>query len=88
MNKDRTHYHNDNYYASSQSRGHRPFTGQGSNQQFRGLTQLNRGQRPHYSQCQLQNYQYQRGTSQQNRTQYGNNHKPYFQGNQSNNYRG
>ena len=41
-----------------------------------------------YSQRQFQNYRYQRGASQQNRTQYGNNHKPYFQENQSNNYRG
>ena len=29
-----------------------------------------------------------RGASQQNHTQYGNNHKPYFQGNQTNSYRG
>ena len=28
------YYHNDNYNAPSQSRGHRPFTGQGSNRQF------------------------------------------------------
>ena len=82
------YYHNDNYNAQSQSRGHRPFTGQASNQQFRGFTQQNRGQRPQYSQRQFQNYQYQRGPSQQNHTQYGNNHKPYFQGNQANNYRG
>ena len=41
-----------------------------------------------YSQCQFQNYSYQRGASQQNHTQYGNNHKPYFQGNQTNSYRG
>ena len=33
------HYHNDNYNAESQSRGHRPFTAQGSNRQFRGFTQ-------------------------------------------------
>ena len=33
------YYHNDNYNAQSQSRGHRPFMGQGSNQQFRGFTQ-------------------------------------------------
>ena len=31
---------------------------------------------------------YQRGTSQQNHTQYSNNRKPYFQGNQTNSYRG
>ena len=29
------YYHNDNYNAPSQSQGHRPFTGQGGNQQFR-----------------------------------------------------
>ena len=33
------YYHNDNYNATSQSRGHRPFTGQGSNQQFRSFPQ-------------------------------------------------
>ena len=33
------YYHNDNYTATSQSRGHRPFSGQGRNQQFRGFTQ-------------------------------------------------
>ena len=33
------YYHNDNYNAPSQSRGHRPFTGQGGNQQFRSFTQ-------------------------------------------------
>ena len=32
-------YHNDNYNVPSQSRGCRPFTGQGGNQQFRGFTQ-------------------------------------------------
>ena len=44
-----------NYYhdAQSQSRGHRPFNGQGGNQQFRGFTQQNRGQRPQYSQHQF-----------------------------------
>ena len=82
------YYHNENYNAPSQSRGRRPFTGQGGNQQFRRFTQQNRGQRPQYSQRQFQNYRYQRGASQQNRTQYVNNHKPYFQGNQANNYRG
>ena len=46
------------------------------------------GHRAQYSQCQFQNYRFQRGTFQQNRTQYGNNHKPYFQGNQTNSYRG
>ena len=33
------YYHNDNYNAPSQSRGRRPFNGQGGNQQFRGFTQ-------------------------------------------------
>ena len=33
------YYHNDNYTATSQSRGCRPFNGQGRNQQFRGFTQ-------------------------------------------------
>ena len=46
------------------------------------------GQRPQYSQCQFQSYRYQRDASQQNRTQHSNNHKPYFQGNQTNSYRG
>ena len=50
------YYHNDNYTATNQSRGHRPFNGQGGNQQFRGFTQKNRGQRPQYSQHQFQNY--------------------------------
>ena len=40
-----------------------------------------RGQRPQYNQHQFQNYQFQGGTYQQNHTQYGNNRKPYFQGN-------
>ena len=44
--------------------------------------------RPQYNQCQFQNYCYQRGAPQQNRTQYGNGHKPYFQGNHANTYRG
>ena len=82
------YHHTDNYNAPSQSRGHRPFNGQGGNQQFRGFTQQNRGQRPQYSQLQFQNYQSQRGTYHQNCTQYGNNRKPYFQGNQANSYRG
>ena len=85
-----TYENPNNYYhnASSQSRGRRPYNSQDSNRQFRGFIQRNRGQRPQYSQCQFQNYRYQRGTSQQNRTQYGNNRKPYFQGNQTNSYRG
>ena len=33
------YYHNDNYTATRQSRGHRPFNGQGGNRQFRGFTQ-------------------------------------------------
>ena len=33
------YYHNDTYTATSQSRGRRPFNGQGGNQQFRGFTQ-------------------------------------------------
>ena len=40
------------------------------------------------NQHQFQNYWFQRGRYQQNCTQYGNSHKPYFQGNQTNNYRG
>ena len=50
------YYHNDTYTATSQSRGCRPFNGQGGNRQFKGFTQRNRGQRPQYSQCQFQNY--------------------------------
>ena len=46
------------------------------------------GQRHQYSQRQFQNDRFQRGTFHQNCTQYGNNHKPYFQGNQANSYRG
>ena len=45
------------------------------------------GQRPQYGQHQFQSYRYQRGASQQNHTQYGNTHKPYFQGNNTNSYR-
>ena len=82
------YYHNDNYTAPSQNHGRRPFSGQGGNRQFRGFTQRCRGQRPQYNQCQFQNYMLQRGTYQQNCTQYGTNHKPYFQGSQSNDYRG
>ena len=37
---------------------------------------------------QFQNYCYQRSAQQQNHTQYSNARKPYFQGNQSNTYRG
>ena len=33
------YYHNDIYTATSQSRGCRPFNGQGGNQQSRGFTQ-------------------------------------------------
>ena len=79
-----------NYYhnAPSQSQGCRPYNGQSGNQQFRGFLPQNRGQRPQYSQCQFQNYHYQRSALQQNRTQYGSTRKPYFQGNQMNTYRG
>ena len=82
-----TYENPNNYYhnAPSQSRGRRPYNGQGGNQQFRGFIQRNRGQRPQYSHHQFQNYCYQRGASQQNCTQYGNNRKPYFQGTQTNN---
>ena len=85
-----TYENPNNYYhnAPSQSQGHRPYNDQGGNQQFRGFIQRNRGQRPQYSQRQFQNYHYQRGTSQQNCIQYGNNCKPYFQGNQTISYRG
>ena len=82
------YYHNDNYITPGQNCGRRPFNGQGGNRQFGGFTQRNRGQRPQYNQCQFQNYQFQRDAFQQNCTQYGNNCKPYFQGNQTNNYRG
>ena len=50
------YYHNDNYMAPSRNRGCRPFNGQGGNQQFRGSTQQNRGQRSQYSQHQFHNY--------------------------------
>ena len=85
-----TYENPNNYYHNtpSQSQGHRPYNSQGGNRQFRGFIQQNRGQRPQYGQCQFQRYRYQRGASQQNRTQYGNNHEPYFQGNQTNSYRG
>ena len=53
------YYYNDNYTAPSQNHGHRPFNGQGSNQQFRGFTQRSRGYRPQYNQCQFQNYWFQ-----------------------------
>ena len=82
------YYHNDNYTATSQNCGRRPFSGQGSNRQFRGFTQRSRGRRPQYNQHQFQNYWFQRGAYQQNRTQYGINLKSYFQGSQTNNYRG
>ena len=50
------YYYNDTYTAPGQSQGCRPFNGQSGNQQFRGFTQQNRGQRPQYSQHQFQNY--------------------------------
>ena len=85
-----TYENPNNYYhnAPNQSRGHRPYNGQGRNRQFRGFIQRNRGQRPQYSQHQFQNYRYQRGAPQQNRTQYGNGRKPFFQGNHADTYRG
>ena len=85
-----TYENPNNYYynAPSQSRGHRPYNSQSRNQQFQGFTPRNRGQRPQYSQHQFQNYRYRRSAPQQNWTQYGNARKPYFQGNQSNTYRG
>ena len=81
------YYHNDNYTAPGQNQGHRLFNGQGSNWQFRGFTQRSTGQRPQYNQCQFQNYRFERGAYQQNRTQYGIHCKPFFQGSQTNNYR-
>ena len=72
------YYHNDNYTAPNQNHGHRPFTGQGGNQQFRGFTQRSRGQRFQYNQCQFQNYRFQRGTYQQNRTQTAPTSNPIF----------
>ena len=85
-----TYENPNNYYhnAPGQSRGHRPYNGQGRNQQFQGFIQQNRSQRPQYSQRQFQNYRYQRGAPQQNHTQYSNGCKPYFQGNHANMYRG
>ena len=82
------YYHNDNYTAPSQNRGHRPYNGQGGNWQFRGFTQRSRGQRPQYIQHQFQNYRLQGGASQYNCNQYGTHRKPYFQRNQTNHYRG
>ena len=82
------YYHIDNSIAPSQNRGHRPFSGQGSNRQFRGFTQRSRGQRSQYNQHQFQNYRFQRGAYQQNCNQYSIHRKPYFQGNQPNHYRG
>ena len=78
-----------NYHhnTSNQSPGRRPYNGQSGNRQFRGFVPQNRGQRPQYSQCQFQNYRYQRSAPQQNCTQYGSTRKPYFQGNQVNAYR-
>ena len=77
-----------NYYhnTSNQSHGRRPYNGQSGNRQFRGFVPQNRGPRPQYSQHQFQNYCYQRSAPQQNHTQYGSAHKPYFQGNQVNAY--
>ena len=84
-----TYENPNNYYhnAPSQSQGCRPYNSQGGNRQFRGFIQQNKGQRPQYGQHQFQSYHYQRGASQQNHTQYSNNCKPYFQGNQTNSYR-
>ena len=83
-----TYENPNNYYHNAPSRGRRPYNGQSRNCQIRGFTPQNRGQRPQYSQCQFQNYHYQRSAPQQNRTQYSNARKPYFQGNQGNTYRG
>ena len=82
------YYHSDNYTAPGQNQGFRPFNSQGGNWQFRGFTQRSRGQRPQYNQRQFQNYRFQRGAYQYNCNQYGTHHKPYFQGNQPNHYRG
>ena len=82
------YYHNDNDTAPSQNCGRRPFNGPGGNRQFRGFTERSRCQRPQYNQCQFQNYWFQQGAYQQNCTQYSTNRKPYFQGNQTNDYRG
>ena len=89
-NETYTYENSNNYYHNtpSPSQGRRPYNGQGGNRQFRGSIQRNRGQRPQSGQHQFQSYRYQRGTSQQNHTQYGNTRKPYFQGNQTNSYRG
>ena len=67
-----------NYYHNTpnQSQGRRPYNGQSGDRQFRGFTPRNRGQRPQYSQCQFQNYRYQRSALQQNCTQYV--HKTVF----------
>ena len=82
------YYHNDNYTAPGKNQGHRLFNGQSGSLQFRGFTQQSRAQRPQYNQCQFQNYRFQRGTYQSSCNQYSHHHKPYFQGNQSNSYRG
>ena len=52
------------------------------------LEASHRGQRPQYNQCQFQNYRPWRGASQYNCNQYSTHCKPYFQGNQTNHYRG
>ena len=52
------------------------------------ITLQSRGQRPQYNPHQFQNYRFQRGTYQSTHNQYSSHHKPYFQGNQSNLYRG
>ena len=50
--------------------------------------EASRKEAPQYNQCQFQNYRPQRGASQYNCNQYGTHCKPYFQGNQTNHYRG
>ena len=82
------YYHNDNHTAQGQNRGCRPFNSQGSNRQFRGFTQRSRGQRPQYNQRQFQNYRFPRGTCQSSHNQFSGQNKSYFQGNQTNPYRG
>ena len=82
------YYHNDNYTAPGQNRGHRSFNGQGGNQQLRGFPQRSRGQRPQFNQRQFQNYRFPRGTYQSSCNQFSSQHKPCFQGNQTNPYRG
>ena len=82
------YYHNDNYTAQGQTRGCRPFNGQSSGRQCRGFAPRSRGHRPQYNQWQFQNHRFQKGTHQGNHNQYSNPHKPYFQGTQTNPYRG